>query len=259
MQTIYRFTRVLILLGLGLYFLNKIGDGTIFFYINQRFVWLTLIGGVAFMLLGIATFRQSAADHNHDHDHDHHHAHDHGHGHDHGHPRATLSQIVPILLASIPLLLGFIVPAQPLDSEVIENKGLTYSAPLLAGADQSFSIDQPSDSRNILDWIRAYNYSEDPAEFRGQDASVVGFVYHDPRLPENQFMVGRIAVSCCVADAFAIGMVVKWPDAAGMPDNSWVHVEGTVDVTYVDGWALPLIIAEQITPTDPPPQPYIYP
>jgi uncharacterized membrane protein YcgQ (UPF0703/DUF1980 family) len=54
-------------------------------------------------------------------------------------------------------------------------------------------------------------------------------------------------------------MVVEWPDAAVMADNSWVHVEGAVDVTYVDGWALPLIKAEQVNRTDPPPQPYIYP
>jgi putative membrane protein len=247
MQTTYRYTRAFILIGLGIYFFKKIGNGTIFYYINQRFVWLTLVGGLGFLLLGIAVFRKF--------EHGHHHHHD----HNHNHGSSGLAKIITILIVSLPLLLGFIVPAQPLDSEVINNKGITYTAPLIAGNNQALSIDQPSDSRNILDWIRAFNYSEDPTEFRGQDASVVGFVYHDPRLPENQFMVGRIAVSCCVADAFAIGMVVEWPDAAVMADNSWVHVEGVVNGTYVDDGVLPLIKAEQVNQTDPPPQPYIYP
>jgi uncharacterized repeat protein (TIGR03943 family) len=245
MQIIYRYAKALILIGLGIIFLKKIGNGTIFYYINQRFVWLTVVGGLGFLLLGIAVLRKFGEDHHHHHDHD--------------HDSSGLAMVIPILIVCLPLLLGIFVPAQPLDSEIINNKGITYTAPLIAGNNQALAIDQPSDSRNILDWIRAFNYSEDPTEYRGQDASVVGFVYHDPRLPENQFMVGRVAVSCCVADAFAIGMVVEWPDAAVMADNSWVHVEGAVDVTYVDGWALPLIKAEQVNRTDPPPQPYIYP
>ena len=246
----YRFLKAFLLLALGLFLLGKINDGTIFYYINQRFVWLTFVGGLIFVLLGVSIFKQKYNEHHH---------HDHAHAHDHDEEAGFFSKAGPILVVSIPLLLGVFVPARPLDNQVIENRGISYSAPLSISDSQTVAIDQPSDSRNILDWIRAFNYSDDPAEFSGESASVVGFVYHDLRLPENQFMVGRIAVTCCVADAFAIGMVVESPNAAEMIDNRWVHVEGIIDVTSVDGWDLPLILAEEITPTDAPPQPYIYP
>jgi uncharacterized repeat protein (TIGR03943 family) len=120
-------------------------------------------------------------------------------------------------------------------------------------------LDQPAEERTILDWIRSFNYSENPSEFQGEPANVIGFVYHDPRLKENQFMVGRIAITCCVADAFAIGMIVEWPDAVEMTENSWVNVEGIVDATQLDGKTIPLIIAESITPTNAPSEPYVYP
>jgi uncharacterized repeat protein (TIGR03943 family) len=245
MNSFVRYLKTAILFGLGLFLIVKIIDGSLYFYINRRFVWLTVLGAISFLLLAFASLRNGESQHNHEH-------HDHEH-HNHN------TQIGVLLIASIPLLLGFLLPAQPLDTGIIQNKGISYSAPLIAQDNQALALDQPSDNRTILDWIRLFNYSENPLEFQGESASVIGFVYHDPRLEDNQFMVGRIAVTCCVADAFAIGMVVDWPDADEMMDKSWVHVEGIIDVAQIDGKTIPLITAEKVKPTDPPPEPYIYP
>src|SRR5690242_19947310 len=86
----------LILLCLGLYFLDNMLSGRIFFYINERFGWLSWLATGIFLVLGVVgvfDLIRSRAPHSdpehHDHEHEHHdHAHhEHEHvesaGHDH--------------------------------------------------------------------------------------------------------------------------------------------------------------------------------
>jgi putative membrane protein len=95
--------------------------------------------------------------------------------------------------------------------------------------------------------------------FDGQQADVVGFVYHDARLAEGQFLVGRFTVTCCVADAAAIGMIVIWPPAQALPANAWVRVRGAVSAATLDGRPIPLIAAESVEQVAEPDNPYLYP
>jgi uncharacterized repeat protein (TIGR03943 family) len=160
------------------------------------------------------------------------------------------------------LLLGILVPAQPLDGSVIESRGVSNEALIrLSGSDpgEELSTRTPADQRTILDWIRLFNYSEDSTEFWGETADVIGFVYHDPRLEPNQFLISRLAITCCVADAFAIGMVVEWGQASDWTDNTWVHVRGDVQEIELDGEKIPLIVAESVKETAEPAKPYLYP
>jgi uncharacterized repeat protein (TIGR03943 family) len=221
----------------------------LYYYINQRFFTLVLLAGAGFLLLGIVVLVYRD-------DHAHGHAHtDHQHSHpDGGLPRWSLAVV------AIPLLLGFLIPSKPLDANVVQSRGIsndTLWTP--TGTNVQVELNQPADQRTILDWIRAFNFSDNPAEFSGETADVIGFVYHDPRLPEDQFLVGRLTITCCVADAFAIGMVVEWPGAIEMVENTWVHVRGEVDVLEIGGKTLPLIRAESVKDTDPPAQPYLFP
>ncbi len=240
---ISRILQGLILLGLGGLLFHKFFSGKLYFYINQRFFYLVTLAAAGFLLLGYIVL---AYRNDHDHEHEHHH---------HGD-----SNTWSLVIVAIPLLLGFIIPAKPLDASVIQSRGISSEG--LFAADQSavgVELNTPADQRNILDWTRAFNYSENPQAFAGETADVIGFVYHDPRLSENQFLVGRLAVTCCVADAFAIGMVVEWPQAAEMSDNAWVHVRGKVQVVQVEDQTLPLIVAESVKDTDQPSHPYLFP
>jgi uncharacterized repeat protein (TIGR03943 family) len=254
---VYRILQGSILLGLGWLLFNKFLTGKLYYYINARFFALVFLAAAGFLLLGyvLLTHRHThteAEGGNHAPPHDHHHE---GHTHSQaGHSPWSL------VIVAIPLLLGLVIPPQPLDSGVIQSRGLANES--LLGNDStgdSVELSQPADQRTILDWIRAFNYADDPTEFTGQTADVIGFVYHDPRLPDEQFLVGRLAITCCVADAFAIGMVVAWPEATELTESAWVHVRGPVEPLELEGSTLPLIRAESIKPTDPPNQPYIFP
>lgn len=248
---IYRTLQALILAGLGVFLLEKIWSGTLYWYISNRFLLLTLLAALGFLILAqniLPRRRPAGAQPEHEHaeaDHD----------HDHGEAAPAWG----LFVVALPVILGLLVPARPLGAAAIANKGVNTSAPLVAGGGQAIKLDIAPTDRNILDWIRAFNYASDPTTLNDQPADVIGFVYQDSRLGRGEFLVGRFAINCCVADALAIGMVVQWPEAASLPANSWVRVRGPVEASTVDGQRIPLIKAESVESVPPPSQPYLYP
>ena len=244
----YRTFQALILAALGVFFLHKIWSGTLFWYINQRFMALTLIAALGFLALAQSVLQRRRENPDHDHADENHH-----------HPHAPAFPAWTLVVVALPVLLGVLIPAKPLGSSAIANRGVNITAPLTAGAAQPAKLDLAPTDRTILDWIRAFNYASDPKSFAGQSADVIGFVYHDSRLAGEQFLAGRFTVNCCVADAMAIGVIVQWPDSKGLADNGWVRVRGSVQASEIDGRPIPLIIAESVEPVSPPEQPYLYP
>jgi uncharacterized repeat protein (TIGR03943 family) len=236
----YKILQTAILLGLGAFLLYKITSGTLYFYINQRFTWLVALGGFTFLALAFYAWPRRSLAHQ---------------EHAHTHTRGGWG----LAVLALPLALGFLVPARPLDSSALESRGLTTNALAGLGGQQGIQLSQPSGERNVLDWVRAFNYASDPSMYEGEQADVIGFVYHDDRLAANQFLVGRFAVSCCVADAFAVGVIVESEDAADWPANQWVHVVGAIQVGSLDNTPVPLIVAESIKEVSVPPQPYLFP
>ncbi len=162
----------------------------------------------------------------------------------------------------LPVVLGILVPPQPLGAAAMANREINISSQprnvlpaAVRAASQKGALD-----RNLLDWLHAFSASPNAAEaFAGEPVDVVGFVYHDDRLDDDQFMVNRFIVSCCVADANVVTMVVRWPDAATLENDTWVRVEGMLQPGVFDGAALPILAAQRVTPTTMPDQPYLYP
>ena len=128
MNSYSRYLKVAILFGLGIFLIIKIVDGSLYFYISKRFAWLTLVGAFCFLTLAFATLRESEPHHTHEH---------------HIHEHNQSSQLGVILITSIPLLLGFLLPAQPLDTNVIQNKGLSYTASFTAQDNDFFHPPSP--------------------------------------------------------------------------------------------------------------------
>ncbi len=251
----YRALQAALLAGLGLFMLHKLWTGTLYWYINQRFWLLILLAAVAFLFLARVVLpgrREPEAALGHDHDGEH--VHDASHDHDHGTPRAW-----GLLFLAIPLLLAVVIPARPLGSSAISNRGINTGAPLTAGGTAPAQLDLAPADRNVLDWVRAFNYADDPQTYAGQPADVVGFVYHDDQLGTDVFLVSRFAVTCCSADATAIGLLVRWPESASLESNAWVRVRGPIEVGSLRGNPTPLVAAESLEGVEAPAQPYLYP
>ena len=160
---------------------------------------------------------------------------------------------------TIPLLVGLLIPARPLESTAVSAKGLTTTSALISSNASSRTFATESEQRNILDWVKLFYFEKDLTPYTGQEASVIGFVYLDDSLPKGQFFVSRFILACCAADAYAVGMIVEPPAGVSIQQDQWIQVKGPVDVVAFDGHNSPLIHAEAVTSVPQPDQPYLYP
>jgi putative membrane protein len=246
----YRAFQALILAGLGIYLFSKIMDGRILLYINRRFVILVFLAALGFIFLAQLIFRERQKmnmDFN-----------EPGEPHTHEHEEHS-RQGWMLWLVAIPLIIGLLAPQRSLSVSALQMRGINTNSTLAIRSGATRALDIPSTERSVLDWIRAASEEPDEKLVAGQMADVTGFVYHDLRLGKTQFMVGRFSIACCVADAVAIGMIVNWPEAAGLPQNQWVRVQGTVRLVVLDGKSLPGIDARQINLIPEPEMPYLFP
>jgi uncharacterized repeat protein (TIGR03943 family) len=157
------------------------------------------------------------------------------------------------------LIIGGVAPETPLSSASLSTRGGSLNAPGSISQQSTDSLAVEQDDRTILDWVKLFNYESDPSAYIGENVNVIGFVYHDPRLTEGAFMVSRFIITCCVADAFAVGMTVDWPQDIQFEDNTWINVQGTLDDMQIGSQTVPLIHAAAIEPVSAPEQPYLYP
>ena len=59
--------------------------------------------------------------------------------------------------------------------------------------------------------------------------------------------------------AAAAGLPVLWEGGAGLPTDTWVRVQGTLDLVTLNGTRVPAIAATSVEPVDQPEFPYLFP
>ena len=228
--------KALTLLGLGLYLYSRIYTGTLLFYINQRFAWLVMMAGIVLMAVSGSYRYRSNDDHAH-----------HAHAFSWG----------GVVLIGILIALGLLVPPKPLGASAMGNREVNLGT--LVSSQGNSVMPTRGGEKNILDWLIAFQNTPDPAAFTDQSAHLIGFVYRDDRFNSESFMLSRFVVSCCVADATAIGLIVRSPQAASLPGDQWVEVSGHFEPGEFSGKPTPILVTEAITRTTAPNQPYLYP
>ena len=240
--------KVLILIMLALFFAGMVVSGRLYYYIGPRFGWLSVLAAGMFAFFALTYNLRGKSERDHDHD-----------GHDHpDHEPTRLRSIGLLLVPAVPLALAVLIPARPLGATAASSRGISLGLPS-SSLTSAATLDVEPTSRTVLDWARAMSASSDPAALDGEPADVIGFVYHDIRFKKDQLMVSRFTITCCVADALAIGVVVDSPKASQFPDDSWVRVSGSFAKGELDGKAMPVLMADTITPIQPPQEPYLYP
>lgn len=88
--------------------------------------------------------------------------------------------------------------------------------------------------------------------------TVTGFVLHEA----SGVDLGRIVIICCAADAQLARIHLGGPAAAqatGLPDNTWIRVEGEVPPRQSNSSKIPTLQASAVTRIDAPANPYDYP
>jgi len=247
----YRTFQALILVLLGLFLLIGIWDGTIFHYINQRFVILVLSAALGMIGLAQNVLRNRPA-------------------------RSETSFAARdegdtagrnIWWVALPLAFGLLAPVRPLGSTPATSRGVNVypPQPVIDNFEDQVILQIPPTERSFLDWLIIFNGEADPRDYVGEMADISGFVYRDPRLGANQFFVGSFSVVCCLADATAVGIIVQWEDAVDIKDDEWVRVQGVVDAVRMPddsqfaGRSMPLLQAKSVEIIPEPSQPYLFP
>src|SRR5690242_2836291 len=154
----YRLFQALIFLGLFLFLIAKMINTQVLWYINKRFIILTEIGIVLLLVLALRLFLETRfvrTSHQ-----------DEEHGpHDHQ------PSFVNLWILSIPLLIGILIPAKPLESTAVSAKGLTTTSALISSNSSSHPFETESEQRNVLDWVKLFYFEKDLKPYVGQKAS----------------------------------------------------------------------------------------
>lgn len=236
-----RLAAAVVLYGIVAILLHRLLTGTLVYYVNRRYEWLTwvAVAGLGAMALALSAASWRAASRSAS-----------GHG-----ARTAWSSLAVLAL---PVALG-LAPQQPLGSAALDNRQVAVASlpPTAQRAVTRIDASEPQ-RRSMLDWLVEFHLADDPHRFVGQEAQITGFVYRDARLGPEQVQLSRFLMSCCVADATAIGIVVQAPELAVVPDDRWLTVTGRFAVGEIDGAQVPVLVADDVERIDPPLVPYLY-
>jgi len=242
----YRVFQAMILFGLGFFLLNRFFSGQLLVYIHQRYVWQVLPAAIGILGLAYILFSRRPL-------------------HRPEESGFLIEKEAPhnahwrLMLMLIPLVLGVVVPINPLDAEAAATRQVRQSLTFSTDPDLTETVLalEPG-TRSILEWLWAFNAAQDKDQLVGQPVSLEGFVIVNEDVPEGQFLVARFVITCCVADATAIGIAVDPSGTDELMPEGWVSIRGTMQISRTGGEPALLIEASEIQLIERPEQPYLY-
>ncbi|WP_054950465.1 TIGR03943 family putative permease subunit [Numidum massiliense] len=110
------------------------------------------------------------------------------------------------------------------------------------------------------DFVQHYSVmSIYPDEFVGKKIKLTGFVYKEEGMAADELVVGRFAVTCCIADSSVLGFLSQIPEAQEIAADTWLEIEGSLETTFVDDVELPYVHVTEWREVEAPETPYVYP
>ena len=99
-----------------------------------------------------------------------------------------------------------------------------------------------------------------PDRYRGKTVEFTGMVLKTPDFPKNNFVPGRMAMTCCADDTQFIGYICKNPAAKRLRIGSWVTVTAKVKDEFMEVYngRGPVLYATEIEAAEKPEQELVY-
>lgn len=155
------------------------------------------------------------------------------------------------------------------DNQKITVEGDDYEKALIEsvrrdGKNEEVS-NKPLDIENGVINIRSENFISDITElgsnldkYVGKQIKISGYLFKDKDLTFDRYIVSRLYMYCCAADAFPVGPILKDNKDPLIKPNTWVSVEGTIEKIDIDGMSLIQINPTHIEKADEPDDIYVY-
>lgn len=173
------------------------------------------------------------------------------------------------ILFLIPLLLAFTVSPKGVSIQTAENKGVYTINSSNIKIDNINDMPQFVDDGsiyeivNFMDVLTEMHYS--PKVYEDKTVKLTGFFYKESTYDAHEFLIARLLVSCCAADAQVAGFRCEWENIGTLEQGKWYEVEGTVriEATYNELFKMEEILATidviSAVEVSEPDNPYIFP
>lgn len=100
-----------------------------------------------------------------------------------------------------------------------------------------------------------------PNFYEGKTVSVIGMIDDDEELKavygDKYSLLFRFVITCCVADAVPVAVLIETGLNQNISLNEWYRVEGTFVTGETEEGVLPIILDAMIEPAEPPNNPYL--
>jgi putative membrane protein len=96
-------------------------------------------------------------------------------------------------------------------------------------------------------------------DYLNKEVEIVGFVYREEGMKENQFALVRNMMVCCSADMQMVGLICDSAEANKYDANTWVKVNGTLELNKEKDKDEAVIKIKNIEKVKEPKKPYVYP
>lgn len=128
--------------------------------------------------------------------------------------------------------------------------GLDIASKKITVSNEDFSI-----------WLAEFDFNG--KQYEGYTVVMTGFVFNDFEVPkEDEFVISRLAMTCCIADLSPTGVRCIYEDASELNSEDWITVEGTFSIREYQYGNItreePLITVTNIAPSEPVAE-YVYP
>jgi putative membrane protein len=236
--------------GYGVFILSLFARGVMTWYINPGYVWSTTLAGAVLCGIGAVglTRRQATTCESCGTDCD--------CGCGESSPRAWTYGLL-----SLPLFLALIFPPRGLAAFSANERGpqiAGISAVHGIGAVRRVSLSVDTRSFSMQDWVGALSADPNPRDYKGKPVRVSGMILHaSASVPAGYVMVMRYLVTCCIADARPVGVIVKDTSHGALRDSQWVTVTGTMGSANEGGQQVTVVNPTRIVRTKSS-NPYIY-
>ncbi len=217
--------------------------------INPSYRWLSLASAAALVLVGGALLPAQREEHAHHTDDGHDHEAEDNHDHEE-HEAASTGELVFHALFLAPIVLSLCTTGSGLSGTSLSRRGVheiqllrppeirsatpTSHAPAPPAELAQSPSTEPEEVQPPLSMADLYEYLlvGAPPELMGRQVDVIGQYFVDERCGDNQFVVTRIVVTCCLADAEVMGLRVQsskpFTPSAGARAGKlpWIEVRG---------------------------------